>query len=170
MVVQFLADFEIEYSSTIGEFFKNINYTPLIILVALFYSILIVLAVNVINTLFKFFGYKATKKSNNLEIKYGLLSTKSFILSPSKVQQYTFSQNWIQKKLDIQNVIINQASSSEIKSFDKRSNINVPGCSQDQANELFEFIYESKNDDEIELKPNIRKPIVNTSIFGFFQF
>ena len=34
VVVQFLADFEIEYSSTIGEFFKNINYTPLIILVA----------------------------------------------------------------------------------------------------------------------------------------
>ena len=167
VVVQFLSDFEIEYSSTIAEIFKNINYTPLIILVALFYSILIVLATNVINTLFKFFGYKATKKSNNLEIKYGLLSTKSFILSPSKVQQYIFSQNWIQKKLDIQNVIINQASSSEIKSFDKRSNINVPGCSQDQANELFEFIYESKNDDEIELKPNIRKPIVNTSIFGF---
>ena len=25
----------------------------------------------------------------------------------------------------------------------------------------------NKNDDEIELKPNIRKPIVNTSIFGF---
>ncbi len=167
VVVQFLSDFEIEYSSTIGEFFENINYTPLIILVVLFYSILIVLAVNIINTLFKFFGYKATKKSNNLEIKYGLLSTKSFILSPSKVQQYIFSQNWIQKKLDIQNVIINQASSSEIKSFDKRSNINVPGCSQDQANELFEFIYDSKNDDEIELKPNIRKPIVNTSIFGF---
>ena len=125
------------------------------------------MAINIINTLFKFFRYKATKKSNNLEIKYGLLSTKSFILSPSKVQQYAFSQNWIQKKLDIQNIIIKQASSSEIKSFDKRSNINVPGCSQDQANELFEFIYENKNDDEIELKPNIRKPIVNTSIFGF---
>ena len=81
----------------------------------LFYSILIVLAVNIINTLFKFFGYKATKKSNNLEIKYGLLSTKSFILSPSKVQQYTFSQNWIQRKLDIQNVIINQASDKIVK-------------------------------------------------------
>ena len=43
--------------------------------------------VNLCLTLIKYYGYKAFKKLQNLEVKYGLIQTKSILLSPIKVQE-----------------------------------------------------------------------------------
>ena len=64
----------------------------------------------------KFYKYKATRSSKNLEIKYGLIKTKSVLLSPQKVQQFKTTQNWFQKMLNILDIKINQAS-SEVSSI-----------------------------------------------------
>ena len=110
--------------------------------------------------------FSRKKKSESLEIEFGLIKTRSIILSPLKVQEFRISQNWLQKQIKIREIRINQASSDESSASNNRNTIKVPGCSLDQKNELFEFIYQKKTGQAIKLKPNIRKFIINFFCFS----
>ena len=66
---------------------------------------------NLITTLVKYYKFFTLKTNNNLTISYGLLSTKTTMMSPNKVQIFSYTQNWLQKKIDLCNILIFQASS-----------------------------------------------------------
>ena len=95
----FLNDLEIDYAPAVVDFYDKTDFNVLAISIAIFIVIYIVLMVNLCLTLIKYYGYKALKKLQNLEVKYGLIQTKSILLSPIKVQEFRSTQNWIQKKI-----------------------------------------------------------------------
>ncbi len=167
--LEYLDALGINFIPSFSSFIKSGNFGFLAIL---FYVILIALAVlssNLISTIVKYFRFSASKSNNNLTISYGLVSTKTILMSPSKVQVFSFTQNWIQKKLDLCNIIIYQASSNMSVGSEKSkdgSKVNIPGANSNDRKTIFEFIFNYQDDKELIIKPNIRKFSVNFLFVG----
>ena len=124
---------------------------------------------NLISTVIKFYRFSAKKLNNNLTVSYGLISSKTILMSPNKVQVFSYTQNWIQNKIDLCNIVIYQASSSISTSSEKSndgSKVYIPGANSFDRKKLFQFIYKSNDKNEILIKPNIRKFFVNLFLIG----
>ena len=126
--IQFMEDLKTNYTSEAIDLIGKVDYNLGVISGISLLIILTVLVTNLISTLIKYYKYKAIRKSENLEINYGLIQTKSVLISPIKVQQFQTTQNWLQKIMGIIDVKINQASSERISRNNKK-NIAVPGLS-----------------------------------------
>ena len=48
----------------------------------------------------------------------------------------------------------------------RRNIVDVPGCSNEQMDKLFDIIYDNKIDGEIVVRPSIRKFLINLSFFA----
>ena len=177
---QFLEDLNINYTENIEHVISATNFGLIFTLVALLIIIIAILIINLISTILKYFNFSAIKSSNNLEISYGLIQTKSIILSPRKVQQFQIIQNYLQKNLDILEIKINQASSTKIVKDNSRSKIIIPGFTKSKKNDLFKYIFNKKIQKQHQMKPHIRKLVFNLIFvsvipvlifsFGFFFF
>ena len=154
---QFLEDLNIDYTENVEKIISTTNFGLIFTLVALLIIIVAILVINLISTILKYFNFTAIKSSNNLEISYGLIQTKSIILSPRKVQQFQIIQNYLQKTLDILEIKINQASSTKIIKDNNRSKIIIPGFTKNEKNDLFKFIFNKKIQEELQMKPHVRK-------------
>lgn len=164
--LQFLDDYEMRFASDLTDIAKEVNYSYELVALLILGVIATVLLTNLVTTVIKFYKYKATRSAKNLEIKYGLIQTKSVLLSPQKVQQFKTTQNWFQKLLRILDIKINQASSEVSSIKDVRSNVKVPGCTAGQKQALFDFIYRKTVGEEIVLRPNFRKFLINFIFFS----
>ena len=156
---QFLEDLNIDYTENVEKIISTTNFGLIFTLVVLLIIIIAILVINLISTILKYFNFTAIKSSNNLEISYGLIQTKSIILSPKKVQQFQIIQNYLQKTLDILEIKINQASSTKIVKDNSRSKIIIPGFTKNEKNDLFKYIFNKKIQEEIQMKPHVRKLI-----------
>ena len=167
--LEYLDALGINYVPSFSSFIKNGNFGFIAILFYLILIFLAVFATNLISTIIKFYKFSASKTNNNLSVSYGLIYTKTILMSPNKVQVFSFTQNWIQKKIDLCNIIIYQASSNMNISSDKSkegSKVNIPGANSLDKKTIFEFIYKSFDDNEFIIKPNIRKFSVNFFLIG----
>ena len=167
--LEYLDALGINYVPSFSSFIKNENFGFIAILFYLILIFLAVFATNLISTIIKFYKFSASKTYNNLSVSYGLIYTKTILMNPNKVQVFSFTQNWIQKKIDLCNIIIYQASSNMNISSDKSkegSKVNIPGANSLDKKTIFEFIYKSFDDSEFIIKPNIRKFSVNFFIVG----
>jgi len=167
--LEYLDALGINFIPSFSSFIKNGNFGFIAILVYIILIFLAVFATNLISTIIKFYKFSASKTNNNLSVSYGLISTKTILMNPDKVQVFSFTQNWIQKKIDLCNIIIYQASSNMNISSDKSkegSKVNIPGANSSDKKTIFEFIYKSFDDNEFIIKPNIRKFSVNFFLIG----
>ncbi|AWH87019.1 hypothetical protein HYN59_13220 [Flavobacterium album] len=126
----------------------------------------LIIVINLVRTIIKYFGYKITRQKDSLLLSYGLINTKNTILRPDKVQIVTVTRNFFQKKLDIQDLKIRQASNREANNHDqKKTAIEIPGCNNSEKDVLLEFLLGEVPHRGVVLKPNIRKMLVPTVIF-----
>ncbi|MFY0481350.1 PH domain-containing protein [Flavobacterium sp. PLA-1-15] len=116
---------------------------------------LIVLIINLVRVVFKYFDYKIAKQKGSLLLSYGLLNTKSTIIKPEKVQITTVTRNYFQKKMDILEIKIKQATSGEPE--EKKSAIEIPGCSEVERDQILKLLFKSIPEKGVMLKPNFRK-------------
>jgi len=117
----------------------------------------LVLVLNLARTILKFFDFRITKQNNALLLSYGLLNTKNTILRPEKVQIVSIGRNYFQKKLDIQDIKVRQASNSELSDQgQKKTAIEIPGCNEQETKQLLEFLLGSVPQKGEMVKPNIR--------------
>lgn len=123
-----------------------------ILIVLLFGTILIV---NVVRTVVKYFNYKITKQSGSLLLSFGLFNTKSTILKPEKVQVVSVTRNYFQKKLNILELKIKQATSGEKE--ERKQAIEIPGCNQNEHFAILKLLFGEIPERGIMLKPNFRK-------------
>jgi len=169
-LLEYLDALSINYIPSFSSFIKNGDFG---FIAVLFYVILIIFGVlgsNLITTLVKYYKFFTLKTNNNLTISYGLLSTKTTMMSPNKVQIFSYTQNWLQKKIDLCNILIFQAS-SEMNMSEKSnegSKIRIPGANKNDRDKIFDLIYKSSIKEELIVKPNIRKFVLNFSFFGLF--
>jgi len=131
------------------------------IVLLLFFLALIFIA-NIIRTVIRFFNYKVVVQHESLFLSFGLFHTKSTIIKPSRVQLVKVIRNYFQKLWGISSFKIHQVFGNE--SFNKKTALEIPGCSEEEAHVFFDMIYKKEREyDGIELKYNYR-------FFGFRFF
>ncbi|MCU4188815.1 PH domain-containing protein [Flavobacterium sp. HXWNR29] len=134
------------------------NITSFMIVVGIF--IVLILIVNLIRTILKYFDFTIQKSKQAIVLSYGLLSTKNTLLNPNKVQKVTITQNFFQKKLDIITIGIHQAS-SDAEKVKEKDKIEVPGCTQLESNEILKLLFDKLPQKGALFLPNWRKLAVN---------
>lgn len=125
------------------------------ILILVAFLFLVVLIINLVRVVFKFFDYKIAKQKGSLLLSYGLLNTKNTIIKPEKVQVTTVTRNYFQKKMDILEIRIKQATSGEPQ--ERKSAIEIPGCSEAERDQILKLLFKSIPEKGVMLKPNFRK-------------
>ena len=121
---------------------------------------MLVLVINLVRTLIKYFNFSIVKDNNTLLLSHGLLETKSFILNPNKVQIVKATQNFFQQKLNVNVLQIKQASSDDSQQKAK-DQMFIPGCSAIEKKAILKLIFGQLPSPEITLLPNFRKLILN---------
>ena len=124
-------------------------------LIAILLLFCVVLLINLVRIIFKYFDFKITKQNGSLLLSYGLLNTKSTILKPEKVQITTITRNFFQKKMNILELKIKQASSGDEN--ERKSIIEIPGCNERERNEILKLLYKNRLEKGEMLTPNFRK-------------
>jgi len=124
-----------------------------LILFTVFFSIVIV--VNLVKTIFKYFDYKIARQKGSLLLSYGLLNTKSTILKPEKVQITSITQNFFQKKMNVLGLKITQATGGEKE--DHKLAIEIPGCNNIEKEAILKLLFQQIPEKGVRLKPNFRK-------------
>jgi putative membrane protein len=88
-------------------------------------------------------------------LSFGLLNTKSTIIKPEKVQITTVTRNYFQKKMNILELKIRQATGGEKE--ERKSAIEIPGCSESESSAILKLLFEKIPTKGVMLKPNFRK-------------
>lgn len=127
--------------------------------------ILLTLLVNLVRTIIRYYNFRVTKQQNSLLLSHGLINTRNTIIRPEKVQIVTVGRNYFQKKFNINDVKVRQASDLDGDKEQKKSAIEIPGCSNDEKNALLEFLLEKMPERGFKVKPNFRKMIFETFKF-----
>lgn len=141
--------------------------------------LVVTLLINLTRTIIRYFNFRITRQQNSLLLSYGLLNTKNTIIRPDKVQIVTIGRNFFQKKLNINDIRIRQASGVEPSDKDQnKTAIEIPGCNNTEKDGLMKFLLGSIPEKGVVLKPNIRKIIMGIvgglmiplSIFFIFAY
>ena len=93
-------------------------------------------------------------------LAYGLLNIKNTIINPEKVQIIKLTQNFFQKKLDVNTIEIFQAS-SDMKRASTKDKTKIPGCNKSEKEEILKLLIGKSPQHQITLFPNIRKLLLN---------
>jgi putative membrane protein len=134
----------------------------------------LVLIINLFRVVFKYFDYKVAKKNSSLLLSFGLLSTKNTIVKPEKVQVTTITSNYFQKKMNILEIKIRQATSSDKENG--KTVIEIPGCNENEKEAIFDLLFGKTPQKGVVLKPNYRKLVFSIflsmvlPVFAFFAF
>ncbi len=117
--------------------------------------IVIVLIVNIVRTVVKFYDFTISKQKGSLLLSYGLFNSKSTIIKPEKVQITTVTRNYFQRKMDILEIKIQQATSGDSEA--KKDITEIPGCNEVEKDAILRLIFETVPEKGVMLKPNWRK-------------
>jgi putative membrane protein len=121
----------------------------------------LVMVVNLVRTIVKYFNFTIQKSRQAIILTYGLISTKSTLLNPNKVQQIKIIQNYFQKKFNVTTIEINQASSN-LEKVKEKDKLQVPGCTHSERDAILILLYGQLPIKEKLYLPNWRKLAINT--------
>ena len=131
------------------------------IAITIFSIVGLVLIVNLVRTIIKYFNFTIQKSWQAIILTYGLISTKSTLLNPNKVQQIKIIQNYLQKKFNVITIEINQASSN-LEKVKEKDKLQIPGCSASERDAILSLLYGQLPIKEKLYIPNWRKLALNT--------
>ncbi len=159
------------YKEKVGSYIdKNLVLQTILTSIVLLFGV--VLVVNVIRIVFKYYDYSIARQKGSLLLSFGLLNTKSTIIKPEKVQITTVKRNYFQKKMGILELKIKQATSGEKE--ESKSVIEVPGCSETERDAILKLLFYQIPEKGLMLQPNFRKLIfsvflsIGLPLLGFF--
>lgn len=117
--------------------------------------------INVIRTFILYYNLKITKARENLSMEYGLFNKKNHIINNKKIQIFSSTQNFFQKKWKVLHLKFNQIGEEN----SKNSTSNIPGCNTEEKNEILQFLYGEVPAFTKYLKINYRYLISRGTIF-----
>ena len=150
----------------------NINQLEQIPIASLILGFLVfiftaIIVVNLIITVIKYFNFTIKKDKKSFVLTYGLLNIKNTIINPEKVQIIKLTQNFFQKKLDVNTIEIFQAS-SDMKRASTKDKTKVPGCNKLEKEQILKLLIGKLPQHQKTLVPNIRKLLL--SLFFLILF
>ena len=161
------------YKERVGSYIDE-NLVLQTILISIVFLFGIVLVINVVRIVFKYFDYKITRQKGSLLLSFGLLNTKSTIIKPEKVQITTITRNYFQKKMGILELKIKQATSGEKE--ERKSAIEIPGCNESENDAILKLLFQKIPEKGVMLQPNFRKLgfsvflTIGLPLIGFLSF
>jgi len=121
----------------------------------------LVLIINLFRTIVRYYNFRITRQNDSLLLSYGLISTRNTIIKPQKVQMVAVGRNYFQKKFNINDVKIRQASDLEANGQEQRkSAMEIPGCNNNERDVLLQYLLGQLPERGEMLKPNYRKFIL----------
>ena len=121
----------------------------------------LVLVVNLVRTIVKYFDFTIQKSKQAIILTYGLISTKSTLLNPNKVQKIKITQNYFQRKFDVTTIEVHQAS-SDVEKVKEKDKLEVPGCTASERDAILSLLYGQLPVKEKLYSPNWRKLALNS--------
>ncbi|NHN24203.1 PH domain-containing protein [Flavobacterium jejuense] len=148
---------------------ENINQLERLPIVSLLLGFLIfsftaIIITNLVITVLKYFNFTIKKDGKSFVLTYGLLNIKNTIINPEKVQIIKITQNFFQKKLNINTIEIFQAS-SDMKRASVKDRTKIPGCNTTEKEQIVKLIINRLPAKEVTLYPNIRKLLIGILFF-----
>ena len=136
---------------------KGLAYEFLFVIVILMVTaiFIVVLLINLIRVIVKYFDFTITRQNGSLLLSYGLLNLKNTIVKPEKVQIITITRNYFQKKMNILELKIKQATSGENQ--EQKAMLEIPGCNEQERDEILKLLFLKVPEKGVALKPNFRK-------------
>ncbi len=159
---------EVDYNSYIDKKINDFVSSSAVInsiSILIIFALLVIFVFNILRIIIRFFGFKITKQSGSLLLSFGLLDTKSTIIKPEKVQIVSVVQNYFQKKLNILEMKIQQATGDDHKS--KKAVIEIPGCNSVESHAILKLLFEQIPQKGVQMKPNWRKLVFTWFLFVF---
>jgi putative membrane protein len=154
--IRHFVDYDDIRSEKINSYFGNhLALTSIATVVVFFISVILI--VNLVRVIVKYFGYTITRQSGSLLLSFGLINTKSTIIKPEKVQIVSLTQNYFQRKMDILGVKIKQATGGDKMEQGKEQAIEIPGCDAKERDAILKLLYHAVPEKGVMLKPNFRK-------------
>lgn len=114
-----------------------------------------ILVINVVRTVVRYFGYTIARQKGSLLLSFGLFNTKSTIIKPEKVQIVSYTRNYFQKKLDILELKIKQATAGEKE--ERKQAVEIPGCNVAERDAILQLLFKKIPQKGVMLEPNFRK-------------
>lgn len=147
----------------------NINQLEQIPVVSLVLGFLVfiftaIIIVNLFLTVIKYFNFTIKKDQKSFVLTYGLLNIKNTIINPEKVQIIKLTQNFFQRKLDVNTIEIFQAS-SEMKRASQKDKTKIPGCNKSEKEQIIKLLIGKLPNHQKILVPNLRKLLLNLFFF-----
>ena len=118
--------------------------------------LVLILSINMARAIYKFYDFQIIKNKYSLLVISGLFTKKQTLLRPNKVQTIQYSQNFFQKKWKFFDMKMKQASSEETPNKKEESSFEVPGCSENQRDEILKMILKRIPNPYLSLKSNFR--------------
>jgi putative membrane protein len=123
-----------------------------------------IIIVNLFITVIKYFNLTIKKDKKSFVLTYGLLNIKNTIINPEKVQIVKLTQNFFQKKLNVNTIEIFQAS-SEMKRASPKDKTKIPGSNKVEKEQILKLLIGKLPQHNKTLYPNIRKLLLNLLFF-----
>lgn len=130
-----------------------------IFLVVFPFIVLVSIAFSIIRTFFRYFNLHVTKTENNIRVSHGLTKKKEKSLVTSKVQIFTWTTNFLRKRLNFGEISFSQAGFDDLNPDDK---IVIPGCSFEERNQLL-------NELNLEFLLDGNQQFNKVHVFYFYQ-
>lgn len=130
-----------------------------IFLVVIFGAIIVI---NLVRTVVRYFGFTMARQKGSLLLSFGLFNTKSTIIKPEKVQIVAYTRNYFQKKMNILELKIKQATAGENE--ERKHAVEIPGCNVAERDAILKLLFGKIPEKGIALTPNFRKLVF--AIFG----
>jgi putative membrane protein len=143
----------------------NINQLEKVPIVSLLLGFLVfifttIIIVNLSLTVIKYFNFTIKKDHKSFVLTYGLLNIKNTIINPEKVQIIKLTQNFFQKKLNVNTIEIFQAS-SDMKRASVKDKTKIPGCNAFEKDQIIKLLIGKLPKHQTILVPNVRKLLLN---------
>ncbi|TCD00421.1 PH domain-containing protein [Pedobacter psychroterrae] len=158
-IFQMLNDYNKAYEDDADKinfaFEKGMGLFSLCVFVAVI--LIVIVITNIVRTFVRYFNFEIIRQKNALAISSGLFTKNNTLLKPNKVQLSAYSQNYFQKKFDMINMKIKQASQdSHQEKEHKKSHLEIPGCNAEERGEILKMIYDRVPTQGMEYVPNYR--------------
>ena len=137
------------------ENYFNLELIVQSLFIFIFIFVILIVLINLGRILIKYNDYTINKQQGSLLISYGLINTHSTIVKPEKVQITSVSRNFFQKKLNVLELKIKQATQGEKE--ERGSAIDIPGCNEVEKDAILQLIFQRIPKKGVMLKPNFRK-------------
>ncbi len=162
-IQEYLGSYFQEIERWEAEAIARVNFSIFIIITFSLWIFSII--ANAIKNIIRYYGLQIKLEAKSTWIAYGLLNRKNTMLQNEKTQIFKINTNWIQRKLNLYSLHIQQLA-QDIQQ-DKKAKINILACNENQYQQLFQQIYQEQIPSfDYHLKSNFRLLIPHLFLWG----